>query len=435
MTDDYVIVNAKDTKELDYSEGQEELEFTYDGKAGVRMNLFNRLVFAAKYGDFRMLVSGFISNDSRLLLNRQILERVNIAAPFLHYEKDAYVVIDKDGRLKWVVDIYTTTNNYPYSQTMGGGYNYIRNPAKAVVDAYDGDVKYYITDQADPIIKAYEKAYPTLFEKTAMPDDLLSHVRYPEALFKVQANIFATYHMTNAGSFYNRSDAWKIAMEHSQGQGAQPKEMDAYYNLMKLPDVSDKEELALMLPYTLEKKENMVSWLAARSDKDHYGQLVLYKFPKGENVYGTEQIEKRIESDPEISKDMSLWRSGGSNVIPGNLLVIPVNRSILYVEPVYITATGQTSLPEIKRVIVAYGEKIIMQPTLELALKGIFGGAVPKVTDTGENLEGLISRAFNDFKSVKGSSATGDWEGFGKSLKQLEDTLNRMNEKQGVLKP
>jgi hypothetical protein len=372
-----------------------------------------------------MLVSGYITPESKILLNRNILKRVQRVAPFLEYDDDPYIVITGDGKLKWIIDIYTTSNYYPYSQSIGN-INYIRNSAKAVVDAYDGTVEFYITDRSDPIINVYNNIYPDLFNKDKLPEDMAQHIRYPEQLFKIQAQIFRKYHMTNPVAFYNKADLWEISQEKYRGQS---KNVDPYYNLMKLPDISTREELVLMIPYTLVKKENMVSWLAVRSEGDSYGQMVLYKFPKGINVYGTMQIENRIDSNPDISRELSLWDQGGSSVIRGNLLVIPINNSLLYVEPIYITAANESSLPEVKRIVVAYGDQIVMEPTLERALNVLFGGAQPVVPSKGESVTDIIERALKTFQDVKAYTRENDWENFGKAFKQLDDIMDILQER------
>ncbi len=430
LTNDYVIVNSK-IKELDYSEGQEDVEFSYDGKAGIKLGFLNRLIFAINYGDIRLLVSSSITSDSKLMLNRNIIERVRRVAPFLTYDPDPYIVITDEGRLKWVVDVYTTSEYYPYSQPYRG-INYVRNSAKAIVDAYDGSVEFYITDETDPIINVYNDIYPKLFNTDSLPTDIAKHIRYPQLMFKIQAEIFKRYHMTNPMAFYYNTDYWNISKEKYRGQ---IKDVEPYYNLMKLPKVEGDEELVLMIPYTLTNKDNMVAWLAVRSEGDQYGKMVLYKFPKGINVYGTMQIENRIDQEPDISREMTLWDQGGSAVIRGNLLVIPVNNSILYVEPVYITADNESSLPEMKRVVVAYGEQIVMERTLDDALKAIFGTKRPVITDTGEDVQSLIERALSTFENYKISLQENEWENSGKNLKDLDDVMQILNDKKTEIKP
>ena len=281
ITNDYVIVGSNKYKELDYSEGQDDVEFTYDGAVGVNLSFMNRVLFAAKYGDFRLLVSDMFTKDSKILINRNITERLQKVAPFLRYDSDPYIIIDGDGRLKWIVDAYTETSEYPYSQRVGWQ-NYIRNSVKAVVDAYDGDVKLYISDKDDPIIMAYNKMYPNLFEKDELPEDIKEHIKFPEYLFKIQSEIYAKYHIDNPTAFYNKNDMWVVANE-KYGSANEERSVLPYYNRMKL-EGEDNDELLLTIPYTLANKDNMVSWLAVRNDWKHYGKLYVYKFPKDMNV-------------------------------------------------------------------------------------------------------------------------------------------------------
>ncbi|MDR0406121.1 MAG: UPF0182 family protein, partial [Clostridiales bacterium] len=363
---DYVIVNTRD-KELDEIE---TAGYSYKGGAGIRLNFLNRLVYALKHGDFKLLISDQISANSRLLLNRSVLERVKMAAPFLTFDSDIYLLIDGAGKLQWVVDGYTTSAWFPYSQ-YSGEVNYIRNSVKAVVDAYEGTVRFYVTDNDDPIIRSYRRIYPTLFAPSDFPADLAAHTRYPETIFKIQAEMLKKYHLDNSADFYQKRGIWAVARE--KGEGDKFVNVEPYYNLMKVIG-GEKEELVLMQPYTLVNKDNMVSWLAARCGGGNYGQLVCYDFSQEENVYGSYQIENRIDNDPAISQDLTLWSQGGSSVVRGNLLVIPVKNSILYVEPIYISSgSDYGQLPEVKRIVLAYGEKVVAKPTLDEALRAMFG--------------------------------------------------------------
>lgn len=445
-TDTYSVVKLNDMKELDYSEGQTDYEYVYEGTGGVPMSFLNRLVYAFRYGDFKLLISNLIQSDSRLLMNRQVVERVEKILPEgLLADPDAYLVISDEGRLMWVVDLYTSSIEFPYAQTstmaLGDeetdpehaksfGVKYVRNPAKAVVDAYHGTVKLYITDETEPMISTYQRIYPSLFEEEEMPRDIYEHIRYPEALFNVQSEAFEMYHMTSAVAFLNKSDAWQIAKERDGGEVTQ---VEGYYNLMRLPGSREEEELMIMLPYTMANKDNMVGWLGAHAGPEDYGKLVLYTFPMGRNIYGTLQIENRIEADAEISRETTLWGQNGSKVVRGNMLVVPVDESLLYVEPVYIQATSDTAVPELKRVIVAYDDKIVMQNTLREALQAIFGDAVTaKVpNETVQTVEDMIGEAVTHFNAVK-EAAGEDWEAFGRNMQALEDTLNRLSGEQGA---
>ena len=452
--DDYSIVNTT-IKEFDYLEDETNVETVYRGTAGVPMNFLNRALFSIHYGDYQMLVSKFITPESKILMNKNVIERVKIAAPFLSFDEKPYLLITKDGRLKWIVDAYTTTNELPYAQPYSTDYNYIRNSAKAVVDAYDGTVELYVTDSSDPLIAVYERIYPDAFMDTPIPEDLRYSIRYPETYFKIQADMLKRYHTTDTTTFYNRSDIWEVAYEmysdtptqnSSTNEITDKKKVEPYYNMMR---INEGVDLVLMLPYTIADKDNMVSWLAAGSDGDSYGELTLYKFPKGKNVYGPLQIEKRINSNTEISKMMTLWGSGGSSVIRGNMITIPVKNSLIYVEPIYITS-GKNTFPELKMVIAAYDNKISIEPTLAQALDTLFKGTpalMPPMEESEEVVETPpdgetnptptpqlpqddISRVTEAFQKVQDASKSNDWEAFGKAMSELEIIINEMNQEE-----
>lgn len=437
LTDDYVVVGNDKYKELDYSEGQEDMEFSYDGTGGVRLGLLNRALFAVKYGDVRLLISDLVSGNSRILINRNIIERLRMAAPFLQYDNDPYMVIDGDGSLKWIVDAYTTTKYYPYAQNYGS-FNYIRNSVKAVVDAYNGSVTFYIIDKNDPIAACYNSIYPELFSKDEMSDELKKHTKYPEYLFGVQSAMYGQYHISNPTSFYNKNDMWVVAKER-YGTSSEEKEIAAYYNMMRLEN-SDSEELLLTIPYTLANKDNMVAWFAVQNEWGDYGKLRVYKFPKDINVYGPMQIENRINSHMEISKELNLWSQGGSRVIRGNMIVVPIKNSIMYVEPIYIASTNQSNLPELKQVVVAYNEKIAMESTLNEALYAVFGEKAPPEEEiSGEfhidepiTYEDAAKRVIDEFNRVKAASANNDWSSFGDSMKALEQSVDELRESIGA---
>ncbi|KAF1075222.1 UPF0182 family protein [Methanogenium sp. MK-MG] len=375
-TGNYVVTDTT-TDEFDYPAGDQNAYHKYDGTGGVGLDgLVKRLIYALKFGSVELLVSGSLTDESKILFHRIITDRAQTIAPFLSYDSDPYVVV-ADGRLYWIIDAYTTANRFPYSEpyyvsTVGGQrLNYIRNSVKVVVDAYNGDVTYYVVDPEDPLIRTYDNIFPGFFKEFAeMPDSLKSHVRYPQGLFQVQAALYATYHMKDPRVFYNREDAWVIPDEIYRGSRQQ---MQPYYVIMKLPG-EESEEFILMLPFTPRNKENMIGWMAARSDGAAYGSLVVYQFSKQELTYGPMQIEARIDQDTEISQDITLWSQSGSSVLRGNTLVIPIEDSIIYVEPLYLEATEKGTLPQLKRVIVAYGDRLTMQDTLGEALAVIFGG-------------------------------------------------------------
>ncbi|MFQ5540080.1 MAG: UPF0182 family protein, partial [Candidatus Binatia bacterium] len=387
------------------------------------------------------------TSESRIIYRREIPERVKKIAPFLTFDRDAYLVIDESGRLFWIIDAYTTSDRYPYSEPTRGLGNYIRNSVKAVVDAYNGGVSFYISDPKDPVVKAYTKVFPALFKPLeAMPEDLRAHIRYPQDLFNVQARIYATYHMQDPQVFYNKEDLLSIprkavsTQEPAQVVGPGPvpmrrreveQEVDPYYIIMRLPG-QKKEEFILLLPFTPNKRDNMRSWLAARSDGANYGKLISLNFPKTKLVYGPKQIDARIDQDANISQKLTLWGQAGSQVIRGSLLAIPIENSLLYVQPLYISAE-KGSLPELKRVITAFGNRIAMEETLRQSLERLFGGAVEgeevktaKVPEVSGEAGDLARRALEHYNRSLELLREGNWAEFGKELKRLEGLLKGM---------
>ncbi len=439
MTNDYVIVNTN-TVEFDYPIGGNENAHTmYEGEDGVNIGgLFRKVVFALVMADYKMLLANDLNRDSQILFYRNIKERVPKLAPFLKYDSDPYMVVAKDGSMHWMWDAYTVSDMFPYSEPFSGRNNYIRNSVKVVVNAYSGVVDFYIVDNTDPVIATYEKVFPGVFKPIdQMPEDLREHIRYPVDLFTIQAEKYTTYHMTNVEVLYNQEDKWNLPNEKYGNEEAR---MEPYYVVTKLPD-SERSEFVLIMPFTPNNKTNMIGWMAARMDGSNYGKLLVYEFPKQELVYGPMQIEARIDQDTYISQQINLWSQRNTSVIRGNLLVVPIKDALLYVEPLYLQA--ETSrMPELRRVIVAHGDKIVMEPTLELALQQIFGGQVPPdnaggtegetpETPGGEEpvieLSDLIERANNFFNQAQTRLQSGDWAGYGESLDRLQETLDDMS--------
>jgi uncharacterized membrane protein (UPF0182 family) len=426
MTNNYVIVSPK-------SAGKEP-EIDYDGSAvsyfdskntgdntdarKIKLNLFNRVLFAAKYMDANLLVSGNISSESQILLNRNVVERAQKGVPFLKVDSDPALTITSDGRLKWVLDAYTLSSDYPYAQSFYTdseeadlqalrGMNYIRNSVKITVDAYDGTVKYYIIDESDPIIQAYKKVYPEIFSKEPLPEDITTHMRYPETLFKVQTEVIKKYHLDpvgheeNIATFYTNQDAWDIAKYPDKSSASGVKEIDSYYNMIKLPEgLGSKEELILMRPFTpSSEKHNMISWLAVRNSKEDYGKMILFNFPKNTNILGPDQVETNINQISEITESIALWGQGGSSVFKGSLLVIPIENSVLYVEPIYIKSNNTSSIPQVKKVIVGYQQgtnfKHGIGNNLNEALTDLLGGEVKPT----ENKQTILDQATGEIKA------------------------------------
>jgi uncharacterized membrane protein (UPF0182 family) len=435
-TDNYVIVKTK-TQEFDYPMGDENVYGYYQGTDGVSLGSFiRRLVYAWQLSDFNILISGELSSESRVLYYRNIKERVNHLAPFLKLDSDPYLVV-VDGRLSWIQDAYTTSDRYPYSEPLGSGLNYIRNSVKVVIDAYNGNVTFYVTDPEDALIRTYHAIFPELFVPAEqMPESLRSHWRYPEGLFHIQAEVYQKYHMRDARVFYNQEDLWAVPNEVYFGS-EQP--VEPYYIIMQLPD-EEKEEFLLMLPFTPLNKNNTIGWLAARCDGENYGKLLAYFFPKERLVYGPSQIENRIGQDTVITEQLALWGRGGSRVIRGNLLLIPLGKSILYVEPVFLQAEAG-GLPELKRVILAAGDQIAMEPTLEESLTAIFGAEAPPTEPVVEpptpaepeepavaDIASLIEEAQQHYDRAQQYLKAGDWASYGEELDALKAVLDQLAE-------
>ncbi len=433
-TNDYVIVGS-DNLELDYSEGYTDVEYTYTGDSGVKLGFFKKLLFSIYYGDYKMFFSGNIDSESKILINRNIMNRVKMVAPFLKYEEDPQVVVNDDGEIMWVIDAYTYSDQYPYAQNFGG-VNYIRNSVKVIVDSYTGNMKFYIIDDSDPIVKTYQKIYPKLFTEEPLPENIKNHITTPEGFFKLQSQVYQRYHISDAGQFYDQADVWRLATEkyHDNEITVAP-----YFNIFTI-EGEEKPELVLNMPYVLGDKYNMVGILMKRTDNEHYGELVLYRIPKSDTVYGPMQIENKIDNDPDISREMTLWGQGGSTVIRGNLLVIPFKNSIFYVEPVYITSQNNASLPEAKRIIVAYKDAIVMAPTLEEALSQVIKSsdgisenlATTPDTAPDENVtiedvpevSSHIKEVIDAYDAFRKSSSSNNWEQMGKDLENLDKAIN-----------
>jgi uncharacterized membrane protein (UPF0182 family) len=376
------VMTGTRVKELDYPSGSDNVYNTYDGSGGIRIgSLWRRWLFATYLKDWQMIFTRDFLPETKVLFRRNINQRIRAIAPFLQFDSEPYIVAadanpdDKNQQfpgaknyLYWIVDAYTTSSRYPYSDQNNEGINYIRNSVKIVIDAYNGTVRFYVAQPQDPLIIAWSKIFPQMFQPlTNMPVNLLSHIRYPVDFFKIQSERLMIYHITNPQVFYNREDQWQIPKEI---YGTEPRQLEPYYLITSLPGVPF-EEFILLLPYTPKERTNLIAWLAARSDGENYGKLLLYNFPKERLIYGPEQIEARINQDPVISQQISLWNRQGSRAIQGNLLIVPIEQSLLYVEPIYLEAT-QNSLPTLVRVVVAYENRIVMAQTLEQALQAIF---------------------------------------------------------------
>ncbi|MBV9628447.1 MAG: UPF0182 family protein [Xanthobacteraceae bacterium] len=428
-TDTYVIVKAS-TPEFDYPKGKENSYASYDGSAGIAVGGgLQRLLFGWYFSDVNLLLSNYITDDSRIVIHRRIQDRVSTIAPFLRLDHDPYVVIS-DGRLFWVQDAYTTSNYFPYAPPAPGlDLNYIRNSVKIVIDAYNGTTNFYLMDTSDPVAATYQRIFPSLFKPfTAMPAGLRQHIRYPEDLFVIQAQLYQAYHMEAADVFYNREDLWEFPRQPGGGGTTR---MEPYYIIMRLPGEA-QAQFFLMLPMVPTQRDNMIAWLAARCDAPDYGRLIVYEFPKDKLVYGPFQIEALINQNTYISQQISLWNQMGSRIIRGNLLVVPIENSLLYVSPLYLRAE-QGQLPELKRVIAAYGDRVVMQETLPEALAALFG-TVPAPVSAGGGAEAPLEQpatdrgreALDHYNQAIEHLKSGDWVGFGTELDRLGGVLQDM---------
>jgi len=437
QTKNYIIVNT-DEKEFDYPSGDKNVYATYEGEAGIHLNPINRALFALREQSLKILVSNNISSDSRIIINRNIKDRVEKIAPFLSYDADPYIVT-VDGKLYWIIDAYTYSSYYPYSEPFSkdSSVNYIRNSIKVVIDAYNGDTSFYRVDDSDPIANTLAQIYPKLIRPFEdMPEGLKAHIRYPNMLFQIQAGIYTKYHMSDVEVFYQSEDRWEISQEI---YGMEQQAMTPNYYIMKLPGESQVEFIN-SIPYTPYGKKNMMALLVARNDGEHYGELVLYQLPKSKIVYGPLQVEGFIDQDTNISKEFSLWSSAGSSYTRGNMFVIPIEDSLVYVEPIYLEATN-SSLPEVKRVVIYYNDKIAYEPTLAQALDTMFGdgSGKPLGSDTGGNQSGtgdvpeevqttdsLIKNAVEAYNKAVEAQKAGDWAAYGKYLDQLDSYLTQL---------
>jgi uncharacterized membrane protein (UPF0182 family) len=444
----YVIVRTRQP-EFDYPKGAEGFETCkYTGRGGVNVgSFFRRLMFALRFNDINILLSRSLTKESVILYYRQIGERVKKIAPFLLYDSDPYIVVAY-GRLFWIIDAYTYGYLFPYSEPIeykGSYLNYIRNSVKVVVDAYNGDVRFYIVDPKDPLIRVYSAIFPKLFKRLSdMPRKLREHLRYPVDLFWVQANIYCKYHMTMPEQFYNREDEWEIAYElfgasTQRGMAMRKQRVEPYYVMIRLPG-EDRLEFMLMLPFTPVRKDNMIAWMAAHCDMPSYGTIVVFRFPRAQLIQGPMQIEARIDQDPQISPYLSLWQQRGSDVIRGNLLVIPMNHALIYIEPIYLRAE-QSEIPQLARVIIASQEKVAMGENLADAIEKLVGvrgaketTAVLSKAQTVEPLRPqvdvaeLVKKLSSEFEALSKSVKEGKWAEFGQRLENMGNIIRQLKE-------
>ncbi len=444
-TDVYVKTRQQ---EFNYPQGDTNNLTSYQGNGGIALGGFlRRILLAFDRGDLAKLpFSDDVNSESRLLMRRNVRERVATLAPFLTFEQDPYIVLGDDGRLSWIMDAFTTTDNYPYAshyRLAGSSVNYMRNSVKAVIDAYDGTTTFYVFDTEDPILAAYRRVFPSLFKDAAtMPADLRKHVRYPESLLKLQAEVYGLYHMTNPEVFYNREDLWTVASEVGMAEGGEQttQAMQPNFVLMKLPGETGVEFVEI-LPFTPANRNNLIGWIAGRSDGEHYGTSVVYDFPKTKLVDGPLQIEARIDQNAQLSGQLTLWNQQGSHVRRGSLLVIPSGRALLYAEPIYLQA-DRSPMPELRLVVLALQDRLAYGPTFEAALTSLFGGGTSSLstaeaphaaTETGPaakpatDLNGLIAEASKDFGDYQRLTSEGKLGEAGQKLEELKRVIDKLN--------
>jgi len=435
LTDTWVFANTGQA-EFDYPSGDENIFASYKGNGGVRVGGFlRRLVLSAYFRSLKVLLSSDITSQSRAMYIRNIRQRARTALPFLMFDADPYMVIDAGGRLRWILDGYTATTRYPYSEPLQNGVNYMRNSVKVVIDAYDGTVTAYLADPTDPLVRTFAKIFAGIFQPLdSMPADLRAHLRYPEDLFHVQSELYGAYHMAEPDIFYHREDQWQKPV-----LSMAPERPDPFlrHMVMRLPE-ERQAEFILMVPFTPRGKDNLASWMVARNDGEHYGELVVYRFPKQSLVFGPTQIVNRINQDTEIARQVALWDQGGSQVIRGNLLVIPIEESLIYVMPLYLRAQGGR-IPELKRVVVAYQNRVVMEETLDAGLAQLFGGGAEAAREparvaatpgaapaTNARAADLARRANESYRRALEAQRAGDWARYGEELRRLEDLLRQL---------
>lgn len=434
-TNDYAIVKT-DIKEFDYPSGSDVVKNVYDGKAGLDMSFANKLLFTAYYSNFNFLLSRDINSQSKILINRNIMDRIKMIAPFLSYDKDPYIVLN-NGRLYWIVDAYTTSDRYPFSQ-YNNDINYMRNSVKVVVDAVDGTTNFYIVDKNDPIAASYSEIFKGLFKDASqIPEGLKEHFKYPEDMFNVQCKVLGKYHMTDPGVFFDGGDLWEISQDQKEVNGEKTAN-EAPYVVMRLPGEKD-EEMVLTEYFNVRDKENMAAMLGARMDNDNYGKLVLYRFPsQNTNIPSPYMFKQKLNQDTTISKELSLWHNQGSEVQFGDTLIVPIKNSLIYIEPMYLRASGKNSIPEMKRVIVYYGDKIILAENIEDAMQQLFNysNGNQANTSTGAAVTGnsgkavapdKVKEAKDMYDKAMDALKNGDWASYGDYIKKLGDIIDTLN--------
>ena len=456
MSNDFVMAPSRQ-REFDYpaGEGDAAAYSSYDGRGGVPIGSFaRRLLYAMRFGSLNILLSADLTDKTRILYYRDVRERAERSLPFLEFDRDPYLVITKDGRLTWMLDGYTVSGRYPYARSVGGGVNYMRNSVKVTIDAYDGTVRAYLAAPNDPIIRTLARIYPGLLQPLdSMPADLRAHIRYPEDLFRLQTALFATYHMADPETFYHREDQWQIpnAPQGGTSSGSDdspPREAFLRHMVMRLPGEANPEFI-LMRPFTPRQKDNLAAWIVARNDGENYGKLAVYRFPRQSLVFGPNQIVNRINQDTEVSRQITLWDQRGSEVLRGELLVLPIGGALIYVQPLYLRARGGR-IPELKRVVAAHEGRVAMGETLDGALAALLAtgagvvAAAPNVPETGAvadstpaaasgatpavtaDVGALTKQARDHYDRARAAQRSDDWATYGAEMRRLGEVLRQL---------
>jgi uncharacterized membrane protein (UPF0182 family) len=432
LANEYVFVHTRQ-REFDHPSGEKNVYASYTGTGGVPVGkILRRAILATRFGSSKILLSGDITSQSKVLYYRTILDRARKALPFLRFDSDPYLVIAADGTLKWLADGYTASNGYPYAQRLGDGTTYMRNSVKLVIDAYNGSLTAYVSAPADPLIRSWSRIYPGIFVPLdSMPADLKAHIRYPDYIYRIQTSLYTAYHMDAPDDFYQREDQWQIPVA-TESERTVP---FMRHIIMRLPEES-KAEFIYMVPFTPRGKDNLAAWMVARNDGEEYGKLRVYRLSRQSLVYGPKQIENRINQDTEISRQVSLWDQRGSKVIRGDLLVIPIEKSLLYVQPLYLQAEGGR-IPELKRVVVAHQNQVVMGETLDDALTQIFGGVAerrgkpevspaPAVAANETAVSTLATEAWRRYQAALQAQRDLDWARYGEEMRRLGELLEQI---------
>jgi uncharacterized membrane protein (UPF0182 family) len=436
LANEYVFTGTRQ-REFDHPSGEANVYASYQGKGGVPIgNIMRRAILAAYFGSSKILFSGDITSESRVLYNRTIMDRAKKALPFLVFDRDPYLVVAGDGTLKWILDAYTVSERYPYAESLRDGTNYMRNSVKLVIDAYDGTLAAYVSAPSDPLIRTWARIFPGVFTPMdSLPADLRAHIRYPDGIYRIQTSLYTSYHMNEPDDFYHREDQWQIPVA-TESEGSVP---FMRHIVMRLPEEKNAEYI-YMVPFTPRGKDNLAAWMTARNDGAEYGKLRVYRLSRQTLAYGPRQIVNRINQDTEISRQVSLWDQRGSRVIRGDLLVIPIEESLLYVQPLYLQAEGGR-IPELKRVVVAYQNRVVMQETLDAALADLFGGSSGRRVPTpiaaepvaaGDSatrdprLATSIEEARRHYEAALQAQRELNWARYGEEMRRLGEVLERI---------